>query len=297
MKCDRCGSAAIIYQKYSGAHLCSRHFRGDVERKIKRDIRKHGMVHRGDRVAIALSGGKDSTVLTHVLHEIFSAREDIELVAVTIDEGINGYREKTLSLASGLTEALGISHVVRTFRDEFGATLDEMMAANSGHACTMCGVLRKKLLNKTARELGAQRLATGHNLDDEAQTVLMNYLRGDINWMMRLAPAGEEEGMVLRIKPLRSVPEKEVALYALTNDLPVSLDECPYAHAALRNEVREFVNSYEVRHPGTKHSIVNGFDRIMSAVVPPSSLLLTCRICGEPTSEQVCRACRLLGYR
>lgn len=297
MKCDRCGSSAIIYQKYSGAHLCSRHFSEDVERKIKRDIRKHGMVRRGDRVAIALSGGKDSTVLTHVLHKIFSAREDIELVAVTIDEGIAGYREKTLSLAAGLTRSLGIPHTVRTFRDDFGKTLDELIAENRGGACTVCGVLRKKLLNKTARELGAQRLATGHNLDDGAQTVLMNYLRGDINWMMRLAPAGEEEGMVLRIKPLRSVPEKEVALYALTNELPMSLDECPYAHSALRNEVREFVNSHEVRHPGTKYSIVNGFDRIMSAVEPSPGMLMTCRLCGEPTSEQVCRACRLLGYR
>ncbi|HIH45421.1 MAG TPA: TIGR00269 family protein [Candidatus Methanoperedenaceae archaeon] len=297
MKCDRCGSAAIIYQKYSGAHLCSRHFREDVERKIKRDIRKRGMVRRGDRVAIALSGGKDSTVLTHVLHKIFSAREDIELMAVTIDEGISGYRERTLSLAAGLTKSLGIPHVVRTFRDEFGRSLDEMIAEKRGGACTVCGVLRKKLLNKTARELGAQRLATGHNLDDEAQTVLMNYLRGDINWMARLAPEGEEEDMVPRIKPLRSVPEKEVALYALTNELPMSLDECQYAHAALRNEAREFVNSYEVRHPGTKYSIVNGFDRLMSAVMPPSSLLMKCRLCGEPTSRQVCRACRLLGYR
>ena len=296
MKCQRCAKTAVIYQKYSNAHLCKIHFTGDVERKIKRDIRKFKMVGRGERIAVALSGGKDSVTLLYVLHKIFRDRPDIELSAITIDEGIHGYREHTLIHAVELAGRLGISHTIRSFDEEFGTTLDELTKKKEHAACTLCGVLRKNLLNKAARELCATRLATGHNLDDEAQTILMNYLRGDVDRMTRMLQDTIQQGMVPRIKPLRSIPEKEVALYAFLNNLPVSTDECPYAGEALRNEIREMVNNYEVKHPGTKYSLLGGFEAIARALRPQDTQIFQCEKCGEPGSEPVCKTCRLLGY-
>lgn len=293
MKCQRCSKSAVIHQKYSNAHFCKPHFIEDVERKIKRDIRKFKMVERGDRIAVALSGGKDSIALLYVLHKIFKNRPDVELLALTIDEGINGYREKTIPHAEKLTEELGIMHEIRSFDSEFGATLDELKKKKSFAACTMCGVLRKNLLNKAARELGATKLALGHNLDDEAQTILMNYLRGDVERMTRMT--GMQEGMVLRIKPLRSIPEKEVALYAFLNNLPLSTDECPYSNEALRNEIREMLNNYEVDHPGTKYSLLRGFESVARALPSSDTKIVRCEKCGEPSSEAICKACRLLG--
>lgn len=281
-----------MYQKYSNAHLCKAHFIEDVERKIKRDIRKFKMVARGDRIAVALSGGKDSIVLLHVLHKIFPKRPDLELCAITIDEGIKGYREHTLKHAVRLTDELGISHTIKSFKDGFGITLDELTRRKEHAACSLCGVLRKNLLNKAARELGADKLAIGHNLDDEAQTILMNHLRGDVNRMKRMSWI--IPGMVLRIKPLRSIPEKEVALYGFLNNLPVNMDECPYAGEALRNEIREMINNYEVKHPGTKYSLLGGFDAISEALQPPKTRIMQCKKCGEPGSEAVCKTCRLL---
>ncbi len=293
MKCQRCSKTALHYQKYSNAHLCKTHFIEDVERKIKRDIRKFRMVERDDRIAVALSGGKDSTALLYVLHRIFGKRRDIELSAITIDEGIRGYREKTLSHAVKLTNELEIPHTMRSFEGEFGTTLDELIRKKEAAACTLCGVLRKNILNKAAREIGATKLAIGHNLDDEAQTILMNYLRGDVDRMTRMA--GILPDMVLRIKPLRSIPEKEVALYGLLNNLPVSTDECPYAGEALRNEIREMLNNYEVKHPGAKYSLLGGFEAISHALSLPESQVVRCEKCGEPSSEAVCKTCRLLG--
>ncbi|NJD76166.1 MAG: TIGR00269 family protein [Candidatus Methanoperedens sp.] len=295
MKCQRCNKAAVVFQKYSNAHFCKPHFIEDVERKIKRDIRKFGMIKKGERVAIALSGGKDSTVLLYILHRIFNERPDIELTAITIDEGIKGYRENTLEHAIKLTCELGISHTIRSFKEGFGITLDELVAKEKHAACTLCGVLRKNLLNKVARELGASKLAIGHNLDDEAQTILMNYLRGDMDRLKRMSPGITQLGLVMRIKPLRSIPEKEVALYGLLNDLPVSTDECPYAGEALRNEIREIINNYEVRHPGTKYSLLGGFDEIASIMGPPATQIVRCEKCGEPSSVAICKTCRLLG--
>lgn len=295
MKCQRCSKNAVIFQKYSNAHLCKLHFIEDVERKIKRDIRKFRMVERGDRIAVALSGGKDSIALLYVLERIFHDRRDLELSAITIDEGIMGYREHTLEHAVKMTHDLGIPLTVRSFRDGFGITLDELTKKKEHAACTMCGVLRKNLLNKTARELGADKLAMGHNLDDESQTIMMNYLRGDMERLKRMLPNVKQPGLVMRIKPLRSIPEKEVALYGFLNGLPVSTDECPYAGEALRNEIREMLNNYEVKHPGTKYSLLRGVETISETLRSCDTQIKECRICGEPGSEAVCKTCRLLG--
>ncbi|WP_440951505.1 TIGR00269 family protein [Methanococcoides sp. FTZ1] len=298
IKCMKCNRDAIIFQKYSGMHLCKKHFIEDVERKIKLTIRKQYNVEKGDIIAVALSGGKDSVVLLHVLHKIFSKRRDVELVAITIDEGIEGYREVTLEKARKLTSELGVRHIVRSFKDEYGKTLDELTAQERElGACSYCGVLRKSLMNKIANEIGATKLATGHNLDDEAQTVMMNHLGGDVERMIRLSPPRALEGLVLRAKPLRKVPEKEIALYAIVNELPFDMSECPYAHEALRGEVRDMINEFEVKHPGTKYSILRGFDKMVGILGRefPQAELTDCRICGEPCTAELCQACKLLG--
>ncbi len=294
MKCQKCSKSAVIYQKYSNAHLCKAHFIEDVERKIKRDIRKFRMIERGDRIAVALSGGKDSTVLLYVLGKIFQNRRDIELLAITIDEGIRGYRENTLPHAVKLTDELGVQHTLTSFEEGFGIMLDDLTRKKEHAACTLCGVLRKNLLNKVARELNADKLATGHNLDDEAQTILMNYLRGDVDRLKRMSGA-VQPGLIMRIKPLRSIPEKEAALYGFLNALPVSTDECPYAGEALRNEIREMLNNYDVKHPGTKYSLLKGFDAISEALPIAMTQIVQCKTCGGPSSEALCKTCRLLG--
>jgi uncharacterized protein (TIGR00269 family) len=294
MKCGRCGKTAVIHQKYSSAHLCKNHFIEDVERRVKRDIRKFKMIGKNEKIAVALSGGKDSIALLYMLHKVFGNRKDLEIIAITIDEGVSGYREHTLEHAKNVTSELGIRRIVRSFADGFGTTLDELVLKKDKAACTLCGVLRKNLLNITARELGADKLAMGHNLDDESQTIMMNYLRGDVDRMKRMT--GERQpGLVLRIKPLRSIPEKEVALYGILNELPVSTDECPYAGGALRNEIREMINNYEVKHPGTKHALLCGFDKISSSFPAPGTKIMKCNICGEPGSEIICKTCSLLG--
>ncbi|SES70519.1 TIGR00269 family protein [Methanococcoides vulcani] len=298
IKCMKCNKDAIIFQKYSGMHLCRKHFIEDVERKIKLTIRKQYNVEKGDIIAVALSGGKDSIVLLHILHKIFSKRRDVEIVAITIDEGIEGYREVTLEKARKLTSELGIRHIVRSFKDEYDKTLDELVAQERElGACSYCGVLRKSLMNKIANEIGATKLATGHNLDDEAQTIMMNHLGGDVERMIRLSPPRALEGLVLRAKPLRKVPEKEIALYAIVNDLPFDMSECPYAHEALRGEVRDMINDFEVRHPGTKYSIMRGFDKMVGILGKefPQASLTDCRVCGEPCTAELCQACKLLG--
>ncbi|RZN16220.1 MAG: TIGR00269 family protein [Methanosarcinales archaeon] len=295
MKCDKCNREAVIFQKYSSAHLCKDHFIEDVERKIKRDIRKYRMVEKGDTIAIALSGGKDSSALLCILHRLFNNRQDIHLVAISIDEGIHGYRGKILKRARYLTKKLEVPHVIKSFEDAFGDSLDSMLT--DVKACSLCGVLRKNLLNKTARENRATKLGLGHNLDDETQTILMNYLRADISRMMRMIPNNRQPGLVPRIKPLRSIPEKEIALYTYLHDLPLDVDRCPYAPDALRNDVRSLLNDYETAHPGTKYALLKGFEKIIESLKQTHTItpLKKCTECGEPSGRSnICKTCQLL---
>ena len=298
IKCKKCNHEAVIFQKYSGMHLCKRHFIEDVERKIKLTIRKEYNIKKNDVIAVALSGGKDSSVALYIMHKILGERPDIQIVAISVDEGINGYRPQSLELAKQLTETLGIRHIIKSFKDEHGITMDELavMEREKG-TCSYCGVLRKSVLNRAALEIGATKLVTGHNLDDEAQTILLNHFRGDMERMVRLSPSAAIEGLVMRAKPLRNIPEKEVALYALINSLPVDFSECPYAGEALRGEIRELLNSFEVNHPGTKYSLLRGFDKLVGALAKelPPAKIDKCRICGDTCTEDLCQACKMLG--
>ena len=296
MICSKCSERAIISQRYSGFHLCQGHFIEDFERRAAETIQKNAMVMDGERIAVAVSGGKDSTALLLCLHKILAGR-DVELIAITVDEGIAGYRDDTIKAARAIAGQLGIEQKIVSFREEYGYDLDEMVRGKDAAPCTFCGVFRKNALNKMAKRLGACKVATGHNLDDEAQSVMMNYLKGDIHRLMRLRPRREQPGLVPRIKPLRDMPEKEIALYCMVKGVFTHSRECPYAKLSLRADVRDMMNSLESLFPGTKQSTMQGFEKLaeMAKGMRTQVDLRACRKCGEPCVEDLCKACELLG--
>lgn len=295
MKCSHCNREAVYFQRHSGRHLCRKHFVEDFLRRVRRNIRKYRMIWRDERIAIAMSGGKDSVVLAHVLVTLYCDRSDIELLAITVDEGISGYRPPTIEAARKVCRELGIEHHVISFEEEVGLNLDEIVKIGERNACAYCGVFRKYILNRTARELGATKLATGHNLDDETQTILLNFLQSDIERLARLVPSRVQEGLILRIKPLREIYEKEVVLYALLHGLPVSVDECPYSRTPVRAMVRDFLYEFENRYPGRKFSVMRSFETLMPCLreMYPQIDLGRCEVCGEPTPKRICQACEL----
>ena len=294
LKCDR---EPITLIRYNGAHLCEEHFQEFVERRVRKEVRKQVDLDGMSRLGVALSGGKDSSVALAILVDVLSNRKDLQILAITVDEGIACYRPKTMEKARELCRLLGIEHHIIRLQDEVGKTMDQIAQRTKARtACTYCGVLRRKCMNKLARDLNADALATGLNLDDTAQSILMNFTRGDVEKLARLGPHGRlQPGLIPRIQPLRSIPEKESYLYAILRELPFSADECPYADAALRNEYRRIIDELESKHPGTRHSILNSYDAIRPLLqrnYQPASLR-QCQ-CGEPTSGERCMSCELL---
>jgi uncharacterized protein (TIGR00269 family) len=273
-------------------HLCENHFKADVVRKIKKTIRKYGMVKSGDKIAVALSGGKDSFLLLKILNEIITPRRDVELFVISVDEGIAGYRDELLSEAQRLVKRMGLSHKTGAFAEKIGITMDEIVKQNFREApCSFCGVFRKMITNEIAREMGATKVATGHNLDDEAQSVLMNYLKGDINRLSRLMPKRPIEGLVPRIKPLREIPEREITLFGILEGFPASVRDCPYASAAFRSDMRKVLNILEDDHPGISYSLMRGFEKVRDVLPDSVGEIKRCEVCGEPSSGRVCKVC------
>jgi uncharacterized protein (TIGR00269 family) len=174
--------------------------------------------------------------------------------------------------------------------DEIASLHDEL------GECSYCGVFRRFCLNTKTKELGVNKLATGHNLDDMAQSILMNFTNGDMQKLARLGPHTRiQPGLVPRFLPLRTIPEKEIMLYAIVKNIEFHNAECPYSMRALRGSYREIINTLEDSTPGTRHSILNSYESIKELLLEqyPAIKLSTCPTCGEPTSQRTCKTCLL----
>ncbi len=302
--CLKCGKQAAYYRSYSGENLCTKHFIESIERKVTRTISKHKMLCETDKIGVGISGGKDSTVLLYILHKIEANFPNSSLVAITIDEGISGYREEGLKYAANIASELGIEHIITSYKKLYGYNLDEIVQTfkqQSQHdhiahsACFFCGVLRRRSLNQVARDLKVDKLALGHNLDDEAQTVMMNILRSDITRMGRttLDPHQIHDLFIPRIKPLREIPEQEITVYAFFRSLSYHSIPCPYAEGVLRNDIQQILNEMEQKRPGTKHSILRSGDKIQQSLQLHQEIH-PCPICHEPATEVICKFCKIM---
>ncbi len=321
MACRKCDREAVMHAAYSGADLCEEHFIEFVDRRVRRRIREDGLIPASatpknpQRWLVGLSGGKDSVVLTTILHETFAADPRVELVALTIHEGIDGYRDESVEACMTLVDALEIEHELVSYDEEFDVRMDDVAEADPvGMApCAYCGVFRRDLLNRYARTLDADLVVTGHNLDDEAETALMNVLEGDVaqiadHYATSIASRDEVERaanpeFVPRAKPLREVPEREVALYAHLRDLPAHIAECPHAERSFRGEIQTLLHDLEDRHPGTRHSIMAGYTELGALAAEDYGTLErsegadtagSCERCGRSTDRSVCRTCELM---
>ncbi len=296
MKCSKCDKKAITEIRYAGIRLCKEHFFQFIDRKVKREIREQAHFKKDDKILIAVSGGKDSMLTMHQMHKIFGKWKDLELVAVTVDEGIGEFRKECAKIASEYAKELNIEHHTISFKDYIGITTDDVARVEKElKPCTYCGVFRRKVLNQYAKEIDANYLVLGLNLDDMAQSIIMNITRGDTARLSRLSPHTKvRPGFIPRIVPLRRVREEEVRLYVNLANIPYHPGRCPYAPLAVRDVYREFLNSLEERDPAVKFSVLNFFEEIKPYIEEKySAQIHPCKLCGEPTTGEICKACQL----
>ncbi len=291
VKC-KCGNKGIYYQKYSNKYLCRECFINDVERRVKKTLGRN-ILKRNTKIIIGLSGGKDSIVMTYILKKLFKDIPDTKIDAIFIDEGIKGFRDKARKIITEFCKNEEINLKIISFDKELGIKLDDIVPnldkLNIGKPCSFCGVVRRYLLNKYSQ--GYDYLAIGHNLDDFAQTILMNYIEGNIKNLIQFGKT--TEGFVKRIKPLKLIPEEEVKLYADLLNLPYQKEPCPYSSISYRNKIKNILSILEKDKPGVKFSILKGYEKLLS-IIDYNEKINRCKICGYPCSGEICRVCQWL---
>ena len=264
------------------------------------------MLHFGERVGVAVSGGKDSTSLLFVLNEI-TREHGTKLYALTIDEGIEGYREEAVKNAERLAESLSIPILVCSYKELFGLTLDEALQERNEKmakttSCAVCGPLRRRSIDRAAEKLGVNLVATAHNLDDMLQTFYINLYSGDLERIKWLDPrfkstVAGEEFKLRRIKPMIEIYEQELAFFAYLNNLPFQSESCPYMNEGIRTEIRLHLNELERKHPGVKYSTLKTVLSIAASINAGSGNsrpIMRCGNCGSVSSGPICAVCQTL---
>ncbi|CAE7772793.1 ctu1 [Symbiodinium sp. KB8] len=300
--CEACSlSPAVLVRPKTGKRICKACFFKEFEAEIHHTIVANGLFSPGDRVAIAASGGKDSTVLAHVMTKL--NREHgygLDLFLLSVDEGITGYRDDSLETVKRNQQQYEVPLVVVSYKDLYGWTMDDIVASiglNSN--CTFCGVFRRQALDRGAALAKADKVVTGHNADDVAETVLMNILRGDIARLGRctniVTGAG---GFMPRSKPFKYVYEKEIVMYAYFHKLDYFSTECIYSPNAYRGYAREFLKDIERVRPAAILDIIHAAEHMKvaegGAGAAPAQVQHACVKCGYMSSQPVCQACVLM---
>lgn len=300
MACKACYTHPVITLANSNISQCKSCFSSYFEKKVRRTITKYNMIKKGDHIGLALSGGKDSSALLHILNGMQKKSGIFQLSALLIDEGITGYRTKTKKFAEKLCKKEDVPLVSVDYKQEYGQKLDEFIKKSDLTPCTICGVLRRYSLNRYAQDLGFTKLATGHNLDDEAQSILMNFFKNNMAMQARMGPVNginAHPGFIRRIKPFYFLSEKEIATYAYVNGLMLIAD-CPHHKEAFREDMKDLLNKFEASYPGSKHGLVNSFLKLMPLLKEDAKktdeTIKECLRCGQPSSKILCKCCELI---
>jgi cytoplasmic tRNA 2-thiolation protein 1 len=266
-------------------------------------MQKFSMLGHRDKIAVGVSGGKDSLALLYVLKKFFEEHNRTNLVAITIDEGISGYRDESLQIVKDFCSQIQVETKISSYSDLFGLDMDQAMRQRPSEkmtSCSMCGTFRRRAIDMMAETVGANVVATAHNLDDQLQTFMINLLSGDterIGWMhpesVQYGPNG-----LKKVKPFLEIYEHEIVFYAMLRDIPFQSEECPYMHESIRTDLREFLNNLETSHPGIKYNAYNSITKI-SKILKTSSMVSVphpqkCLICGRNSAGRICSVCKTL---
>jgi uncharacterized protein (TIGR00269 family) len=302
MKCRKCDTKASINMRQHKLALCRDHFLEWIPEQTERFIKKYEMFTREDRVLVAVSGGKDSLALWDIL-ALLGYQVDGLYIGLGIEEDI-GYSSESHCLAQKFADERNLKLHVLDVEEEYGQPipmLADLTKRGHGRPCSVCGLTKRHVMNRIARDLGYAVLATGHNLDDEAAVLFGNTLNWLGEYLLRQSPVlPETPGLARKVKPLCRFYEREMAAYAFLRGIEYIYEECPFAVGSKTTYYKELLNRLESDRPGAKltfylkfleahqHGLFAEKEKVQAKLTP-------CTNCGQPTSAPgLCSFCRLM---
>src|SRR5262245_7818162 len=246
------GSEFCTQPLISESKTVSRGLARSLTRRVGRAIQDYGMIEEGDRLMVAVSGGKDSYALLDLLEQL-RRRSPVrfELVAANVDQGYNGFRSDVIEdhlKAGGYRYHIEMTEIAHTIRKK--------MDPDDTH-CSLCARLRRGVLYRLATELDCNKIALGHHADDIIETLLMlQFFNGQIKTMPPVLRA--ENGVHVVLRPMVYVWEQEIIDYAQELRFPVVCCCCPACgdSSLQRQQIKAFLKRLEEGHPGIKNSLL-----------------------------------------
>ena len=299
MRCRSCGAAAVIEVRRHHAAFCREHFLAMVRSQVQKAIRRYRMIEPTDRILVAVSGGKDSLALWDLLLGL-----GYDAMGLYLGLGIGGYSDRSHDVARAFADRRGAPLVSVDLEQEHGFDIPTAGKRGSRSTCAVCGLSKRYVFNRAAPEGGFDVVATGHDLDDEAATLLGNTLRWQTDAIARQTPSlPEGRGLVRKVKPLHRLSELETAAYAFLRGIDYVVEECPLVAGNTQLRYKEAMNTIERASPGTKAEFFLGYlERGMPLFRSEDRAdLRPCESCGQPTTGRFCAFCRaraqILGER
>jgi uncharacterized protein (TIGR00269 family) len=289
-----CRGPAVIDIRRHNAAFCRQHFLHHCREQVQRALDEHGMIHAGDRILVAVSGGKDSLALWDLLVGLGHDADGLYLGL-----GIGEYSDASGRAARAFADERGFRLHQVDLAADLGYDIPGAAAATHRAPCGACGLSKRHLFNAAALEHGYDVVATGHNLDDEAAVLLGNVLRWEAGYLGRQHPVlPAAPGFVRKVKPLYRLAERETAAYCVLRGIDYQVEECPMAEGNRHLGYKEVLDALEDRSPGAKAAFLFGFvDRAHARFADEAdgqrAALQACVVCGSPTTSDVCAFCRL----
>jgi uncharacterized protein (TIGR00269 family) len=295
MRCRSCRAPAAVEVRRHNAAFCPACFTTYCRNQVAKAVAEHEMLHAGERVLVAVSGGKDSLALWDILLDL-----GYEADGLYIGLGIPGYSEPSGGYARGFASRRGARLVEVDLPRDFGYDVRSGAAADRRTPCSACGLSKRHIFDRQAVEKGYDVVATGHNLDDEAAVLLGNLLHWDLAYLARQRPVlPARDGFPRKVKPLVRLAERETAAYCVLRGIDYQVEECPMAAGNRHLGYKDALNAIEERSPGTKAAFYQGFlergaDLGASVAEAERQGLHPCAGCGAPTVSPLCAFCRLV---
>ncbi|MEJ5173426.1 MAG: TIGR00269 family protein [Hydrogenothermaceae bacterium] len=290
-RCFKCKEKAQIYLPQHRLSMCKDHYIEWFEGRVEKTIKEFKMFSKLDKVLVAVSGGKDSLSLWQSLVKL-----GYDADGFYINLGIGEYSQQSFILATEFSKKLGKTLYTISLKDEI-MPIPDIKKYDNRPACSVCGTLKRYYMNKFAKDNGYRIIATGHNLDDESAVLFSNTLNWSIDYLKRQYPVlPEEDGFIKKVKPLCKISEKESAMYAVLSGIEYIEEECPFSEGATSIDYKIFLSNLEEKSPGTKLRFYSEFLRKMYPILKQTEekpTLNSCKICGEPTTGEICSVCNL----